>query len=334
MPLLDTIKDRVTKILPQKEESIPKPGSLIHEDDMIISKPVIVVHALGIFFAFLAMCCFASVAAFQAHWDVGPSGLSGFAIFTAIFSILLSLFMLLVPVIYEKYDKLVRLARALNEVRVGFILSGTGLFFSFLLSFITIISAFTQPGCKDKSKDPNASKGDDFKNGLPGWCTTKKAGSFFFWFTTICWIAIFVLRVVDWRNGKSIPRRDPNFNPPAQMYAHEEFEEDDDDEESRYNVPMHVSSTQPPQLPPFRQSTAEDVTSPFSDANQYQPAAGRPSMDAYGAFSDPAPSGFGSTSPTTPTGVSRTMQYADPYAAVRATISNPQPPSYEYQGYR
>ncbi|KIJ52662.1 hypothetical protein M422DRAFT_223330 [Sphaerobolus stellatus SS14] len=331
MSLLDTLRDTVTKILPQKEEvGIPKPGSLLHDDNMIISKPVIVVHAFGIFFAFLAMCCFASVAAFQAHWEVGPSGLTGFAIFASIFSMFLSFFLLLVPVVYEKYDKLVRLARALQEVRVGFILAGTGLFISFLISFITIISAFTEPGCKNPDNDPNAKKGADFKNGLTDWCNTKKAGSFFFWFATICWIAIFVLRILDWRNGKSTPRRDPNFNPPSQMYVHEEFDEDDDDE-SRYNLPLHAS-TPAPQIPPFRHSTNDDVASPFSDANQYhpEPAAGRPSMDAYGAFSDPAPSGFGPTSPSSnPTGISRTMQYADPYAAVRATIGNPQPASYQ-----
>jgi len=96
-------------------------------------------------------------------------------------------------------------------------------------------------------------------------------------------------------------------------------------------------------------------------------------MDAYGAFSDPAPSGFGSSrynqvsngytnnystaSPAKSTSggppilpepdlgpmVSRTMQYADPYAAVRASIAGQQgsgppnslPPSYDsYQGYR
>lgn len=96
-------------------------------------------------------------------------------------------------------------------------------------------------------------------------------------------------------------------------------------------------------------------------------------MDAYGAFSDPAPSGFGSSTqgyapaPTGYTGgyasaspsrtgtappilpepdmggpmVSRTMQYADPYAAVRASIAGGstsptgRPPSYDgYAGYR
>ena len=39
---------------------------------MIISKPAIVFHTSQIFFNFLAMACFASVASFQAKWGVGP----------------------------------------------------------------------------------------------------------------------------------------------------------------------------------------------------------------------------------------------------------------------
>lgn len=42
--------------------------------------------------------------------------------------------MLLVPVLYEKYDKFVRLARALKEVRVGFILTGAGTTASILIA--------------------------------------------------------------------------------------------------------------------------------------------------------------------------------------------------------
>lgn len=81
-------------------------------------------------------------------------------------------------------------------------------------------------------------------------------------------------------------------------------------------------------------------------------------MDAYGAFSDPAPSGFGSSGgggggiggpayssqppmipePDLGPQVSRTMQYAnDPYAAVRANIQQSgghTPPSYDQGGYR
>ena len=51
-----------------------------------------------------------------------------------------------------------------------------------LFSFIVTISAWTEPGCKNPDNDPHAEPlGDDFKNGLPGWCSTKKAGAIFFW---------------------------------------------------------------------------------------------------------------------------------------------------------
>lgn len=62
------------------------------------------------------------------------AGLSGFAIFVSVAGMFLSAFMLAVPVIYEKHDKLVRLARALKEVRVGFILTGAGNVVSLLIA--------------------------------------------------------------------------------------------------------------------------------------------------------------------------------------------------------
>ena len=99
------------------------------------------------------MACFASVAAFQAKWGVGPcmckhlfsfdfnelklsfvAGLSSFALFVSIAGILLSAFMLTVPVIYEKYDKLARTARALKEERIAFIFTGVGVTFSLLIA--------------------------------------------------------------------------------------------------------------------------------------------------------------------------------------------------------
>lgn len=62
------------------------------------------------------------------------AGLSGFAIFVSVAGMFLSAFMLAVPVIYEKHDKFVRLARALKEVRVGFILTGAGNVVSLLIA--------------------------------------------------------------------------------------------------------------------------------------------------------------------------------------------------------
>src|SRR4051812_27941512 len=39
---------------------------------MIVPKSAIVFFTAQIFFSFLAMCCFAGVASFQAKWGVGP----------------------------------------------------------------------------------------------------------------------------------------------------------------------------------------------------------------------------------------------------------------------
>jgi hypothetical protein len=166
----------------------------------------------------------------------------------------------------------------------------------------------------------------------------------------VSWGGTLALTIMEWRSGATSRPRDPPFNPPAMSLDHEDYA-DDDDAESQYH-----------QIPPARRATADNSdapSSPFNDRNRYAynasadgpPVLPRPSMDAYGAFSDPAPSGYGSGggagageysagSPTADRqGVSRTMQYADPYAAVRASIAggggSSTPPSYEtYQGYR
>jgi hypothetical protein len=182
---------------------------------------------------------------------------------------------------------------------------------------------------------------------------------------TAFWAASFVLLILDWRSGKlhQHSARDQPFAIPQPAQDLEHGHDDDDDDDHSGQGTTYDSA--PPQIhyDPSSQN-------PFSDNNRYSgasynpptsmPAAGRPSIDAYGAFSDPAPSGFGSSSPATggysspgrrqsqdmsEPRVSRTMQYADPYAAVRASLGNNNqypastahsvPPSYEsYQGYR
>ncbi|KAJ8581677.1 hypothetical protein M405DRAFT_800993 [Rhizopogon salebrosus TDB-379] len=368
---------------------------------MIISRHAIIFHASQIFFNFLAMACFASVASFQVKWKIGPSGLSGFAIFVSVSGIFLALFLLCVPVVYEKYDKFTRLARALKEVRVGFILVGSGSIFSLLIASITTISAWTEPGCKNAdnrgkstcesacltpSNDPHASLGDSFKSALPGWCETKRAGAIFFWLASGVLLAtFFILLILDWRAGNlGTPPRDPLFTRPYADVEDGEEEEEEQEGGHSYQPVANTIPTYPRQskydnsnatAPPFadtnrlstaptnasttRLSTAQPTTNPLSSADSstnrtsaystppttttapttsmIYPAS-RPSMDAYGAFSDPAPSGYRRRTHLLPTPrVSRTMQYADPYAAVRASLatSTTSPPSYEpYTGYR
>lgn len=200
-----------------------------------------------------------------------------------------------------------------------------------------------------------------------------------------------MLFILDWRSGKlHVGTRDPPFN--TQVLHDEEVGDDEDDGASYANVSppsTHYTqtATNPTSAPP---QTMYD--NPFSDINRYSSATsatpsytppqgatpiGRPSMEVYGAFSDPPPSGFGThsaggyapptassvttnsyatpgtafSSPARMTGsnppvlpevdvgprVSRTMQYADPYAAVRATLAQQNPPAGAlppYQGYQ
>ncbi|KAH9945477.1 uncharacterized protein BXZ73DRAFT_38409 [Epithele typhae] len=319
---------------------------------MIVSKPAIIFHVSQVFFNFLAMATMAGAAAFQAKWKVGPSGLSGFAIFIAVFGIFYSLFILLVPVIYEKFDKGARLARALKETRVSFILAGAGTAISLLIAFIVTISAWTEAGCKDATKDPHASLGASFRSGLDGFCSTKKAAAIFFWFVFIFWAASLTLVILDWRNGKTSRARDPPFAHPVEVSEgsiYERADDRDDDDEESHNKPY--SDTTQTAYSPF--SDANRLSGAQSDSYQQPSAPGysssspapRPSIDAYGAFSDPAPSGFagGFAPPDSNPRVSRTMQYADPYAAVRASISvgqsnggnvtPPGPPAPGYSSY-
>jgi len=230
-----------------------------------------------------------------------------------------------------------------------------------LIAFIVTISAWTEPGCKDASKDPHAGDRDDgFVNGLPNWCNTKRAAAIFFWLAFLFWACSLGLTVMDWKSGKSSRARDPPFERPADDM---EYEEDGIDEESNYQPTNPRGSTYdapysdanaysttnapPPTLPPMSfSSTPPPAPQPSGFGS---PINSRPSMDVYGAFSDPPPTGFaagGSSSQAQQADaqLSRTMQYADPYAAIRATInpgggqgqspthSQPPPPSYSFEG--
>ncbi|KAG6819083.1 hypothetical protein H0H93_015654 [Arthromyces matolae] len=252
----------------------------------------------------------------------------------------------------KKHDRLIRLARALKEVRVSFILTLTGVTASLLIAFIVTVSAWTEPGCKDPDKDPHKDLGDKFKQGLDSFCSAKKAGAIFSWLAFGFWAASLTLLILDWRSGRLTvaPRgpRDPPFQTPTQH--HDDVEEglgheEEEDEEHDY---MHVPRPTQPAVssaaytpnsryePPL--GNDHNPNSPFADDNRY---AGRPSMDAYGAFSDPAPSGFVQAQQQQQQEaprISRTMQYADPYAAVRASVASSAaastPPSYESYSLR
>jgi len=346
MPILDDIKDAVTKAIPQKRQTLPLPGStgvghgVYRGEDLILRKTFIVASSFQIFLSFLAMCCFAGVASFQARYGVGPSALSGIAIFDSLVLLFLAIFLLVVPVVYDRYDKLKSLAQALRVIRVALICNGIGIFFSLITAFATTISVFTEAGCKDPKTDPSAgTAGKDFVAGLPGWCQTKRAGAVFFWLTMLAWIGTMFLTFQEWRTGKTIYRpEDPPFSLAA---AHQPVVHDEDDTDpysARNHTQQRTGITEEDDEyddndahSPFADHTGNNRYNAYGNAN----VAGRPSMDAYGAFSDPNPSGYGGVAggrqqqqppQYTQPEMSRTMQFADPYAAVRASIHTNTPP--------
>ena len=75
-----------------------------------------------------------------------PAGLSGFAVFVSVTMLLLALFLLSVPVIDARYGKLSRLARALSETRVAFILAVIGTSLDLLIAYVTSLA--TYQACK------------------------------------------------------------------------------------------------------------------------------------------------------------------------------------------
>lgn len=179
---------------------------------------------------------------------------------------------------------------------------------------------------------------------------------------------------MNWRSGKIGAPRDPPFEPPVEG----DYDELEEDEESTFGrvpplreTPSHGDSPFSDNNVANRQSQSYTLP-PISGVGSYSASAGsggaapRQSIDTYGAFSDPAPTGYGGAPPpsnfgaasglsgsSSPGGVSRTMQYADPYAQVRATLAGATgsapapsysgstspvrqgPPSYtDYTGYR
>lgn len=155
----------------------------------------------------------------------------------------------------------------------------------------------------------------------------------------VFWGCSLTLTVLDWRNGKTSRPRDPPFVHPVEtaegsIYERADDRDDDEDYEEARKPYTDTSNTYSPFSDTNRLSSApseqNSYQQPSAPAYSGAQAASRPSIDAYGAFSDPAPSGFagGFAPPAQDSGprVSRTMQYADPYAAVRASIAAGQSP--------
>ncbi|WWC91316.1 uncharacterized protein L201_006259 [Kwoniella dendrophila CBS 6074] len=297
----------------------------------------LILHVVAIFFAFLAICTMGAVAGYQAKW-LKVSGGTGFVIFLLILAFLLSAFLMVVPIVYDRWDRLKRPAQFLNQTRSTFILHAFGTFLMLLCSFIVTISAWTAKGCKNADNDPHADLGDSYKDGLKDWCTTKKASAIFDWFSFGAWAALLVLTTLIFRKERQENRRrEPSFIPPESNGVSYSTILANDDE--RYADKGTEN---------YGYSNSNSAHNQNPEQNRNGNALSRPSVDAYGAFDGDMPGGnvpshqnntsissfSGLNAQDNGNGQSRTMQlaYNDPYAQIRASLqSGYAPPAQQQQ---
>ncbi|KAK8843387.1 hypothetical protein IAR55_007044 [Kwoniella newhampshirensis] len=282
----------------------------------------LIIHVVAIFFSFLAICTMGAVASFQAKW-FSTSGGTGFTLFLLLLAFLLSAFLLVVPIVYDRWDRLKRPAQFLAQTRTTFILHTFGTSAMLLAAFIVTISAWTAKGCKDADSDPHAGLGDHYKDGLKQWCTTKKASAIFDWFSFAAWAALLVLTALIFRRERQQSRREPGFLPPDSTgVSYSNILAADDERYADKTTPLS-SNAAAAGLVGHTMTGYEDHSPPngYGYPSSQRPSEGqiRPSVDAYGAFD-------GDGMPGDDQEPSRTMQlaYNDPYAQIRASLmSNP-----------
>ncbi|KAL1406041.1 hypothetical protein Q8F55_007724 [Vanrija albida] len=305
---------KVTGAFEREGSTLQQLGNAEHEEQPILNEPTItraqiVIHGAVMFLTFIAICTMGAVAGFQSKWLKTVSGGTGFTLFLLLLSFILSCILLTIPIVYDRWDRLKRSAQFLSQPRSKLILGIFGAILMLIAAFIVTISAWGAKGCKNPDNDPHEKLGDDFKHGLKGWCTTKKASAIFDWFALGGWGALVALAGIEFRNDRQVTRhREPSFVPPQSPTGEEGTQ--------RYD--------------PVRNNRGED-DDVFADKHEAYPlgpsggasyrnfqadsAMARPSVDAYGAFDGDMPG-------AAPQRSSRTMQMAfqDPYADVRASV--------------
>ncbi|EST07717.1 hypothetical protein PSEUBRA_002816 [Kalmanozyma brasiliensis GHG001] len=284
--------------------------------DQRVAKVNLFLRAFQTFFALVTLLIAIWMAAFQAKWVGGPSGLTGLLLFLAAASFFASTVFLVVPIICERsgHKKMKGLTSALSEARVGLVSNGAFAFLLIILATTQTISAYISPGCKDPSKDPNAAGKDrtEFVEKLDGWCRTKRAEAAFCWFLWISWGLSLLLFLRQWKLERKNGPRIPPFVHPREDSAFEPIDDLDDDdvydemkESARYGdggdgkyVAPPKAPAQAPQMPAYDRRGANPLadiearygmsqtafSDPFADERKAAPAYSRPSYDnnAYG----------------------------------------------------
>ncbi|EFP90843.2 hypothetical protein PGT21_036849 [Puccinia graminis f. sp. tritici] len=214
-------------------------NSLLDDEDT--GPTQIAIRSLTIFFLFINLFIYIAIAVFQKKWGVGPSGLTGLAIFVLVQALLHALVFLLVPQIYERTDMLRGFARAIRLTRIQFIVYGTQTGLALVLSLIATISAYTG-GCKDSKSDPNASN-TDYISHIGGFCRNKRAAAAFWWFSFLSFGLSLGIVFKSWYSIRKLGPRHPAFEPPQGVGVRTIDDEDDD---FRADEPYDRS---PPQFP-------------------------------------------------------------------------------------
>ncbi|WVN87768.1 uncharacterized protein L203_102963 [Cryptococcus depauperatus CBS 7841] len=280
-----------------------------------LSKSHLFIHIGAIFFTFLSICTMGAVAGFQAKW-FKISGGTGFVLFILIMSFILTATLMIVPIVYDRWDKLKRAAQFLAQSRSTLILHAFGTLLMLFAAFIVTISAWTAKGCKKADDDPHADLGDDYKNSLNDWCTTKKASAVFTWLSFAAWAALLVLVAIKFRREKKLSHNEPSFIPPPESNGVSYSNILSHDEE---HFVENKLERQDSELAEDRYVPENNLQNPFSYKQPTTTHAqmDRPSIDAYGAFDGDGMPKAGEHS--------RTMQmaYTDPYAHLRQQLINP-----------
>lgn len=198
--------------------------SLLDDED---TSPIqIAVRSLTLLFLFINLFIYIAIAVFQKKWNVGPSGLTGLAIFVLVQGLIHALVMLLVPQIYERTDMFRGFARAIRLTRIQFIVYGTQTGLALILSLVSTISAYTG-GCKDSKSDPNASNADYIAH-IGGFCRDKRAAAAFWWFSFLGFGLPLAIVFKSWYSIRKLGPRHAAFEPP-QGVGVRTIDDDDDD---------------------------------------------------------------------------------------------------------
>lgn len=216
-------------------------GSILDDDDIGILQ--VSIRSATVFFILINLFIYIAIAGFQKHWGVGPSGLTGLALFVICQAFLHALAFLVVPQIYERTDTLKGFARAIRLTRVQFIVYGTQAGFTLILSLVSTISAYTG-GCKHRDSDPNAQL-KDYTANMGGFCRNKRAAAAFWWFTFFCFALSLGIVFKSWYSIRKMGPSHPAFEPPRGGRTIDEEQQGDEDDEDEDPLRSEMSAVRP-----------------------------------------------------------------------------------------